>query len=91
MGSQECRPPCSVQWGVCDHVRLVSKGYIFCVHLFTTSGTLCCSAGDTYLRLLEAAKAGAPDVHVHAFSPLEVGGLFVLWASLLCSRKCRRW
>ncbi|BDA50059.1 FO synthase [Coccomyxa sp. Obi] len=28
--------------------------------------------GDTYLRLLEAAKAGAPDVHVHAFSPLEV-------------------
>lgn len=29
-------------------------------------------AGDTYLRLLEAAKAGAPDVHVHAFSPLEV-------------------
>jgi FO synthase len=29
-------------------------------------------AGDTYLRLLAAAKAGAPDVHVHAFSPLEV-------------------
>jgi hypothetical protein len=28
--------------------------------------------GDTYLRLLEAAKAGAPDIHVHAFSPLEV-------------------
>lgn len=28
--------------------------------------------GDTYLQLLEAAKAGAPDVHVHAFSPLEV-------------------
>ncbi|KAK9903357.1 hypothetical protein WJX75_003703 [Coccomyxa subellipsoidea] len=28
--------------------------------------------GDTYLRLLAAAKAGAPDVHVHAFSPLEV-------------------
>lgn len=28
--------------------------------------------GETYLRLLEAAKAGAPDVHVHAFSPLEV-------------------
>ena len=28
--------------------------------------------GDTYLRILEAAKQGAPDVHVHAFSPLEV-------------------
>ncbi|KAK9855445.1 hypothetical protein WJX84_009597 [Apatococcus fuscideae] len=28
--------------------------------------------GDTYLRILEAAKAGAPDMHVHAFSPLEV-------------------
>jgi hypothetical protein len=28
--------------------------------------------GDTYLRLLAAAKAGAPDIHVHAFSPLEV-------------------
>lgn len=28
--------------------------------------------GDTYLRLLEAAKSGAPDIHVHAFSPLEV-------------------
>ncbi len=30
------------------------------------------NAGDTYLRILEAAKAGAPDMHVHAFSPLEV-------------------
>ena len=29
-------------------------------------------AGDTYLRLLEAAKTAAPDIHVHAFSPLEV-------------------
>ncbi|KAK9805644.1 hypothetical protein WJX72_009860 [[Myrmecia] bisecta] len=28
--------------------------------------------GDTYLRILEAAKAGAPSMHVHAFSPLEV-------------------
>ncbi|GBF97862.1 hypothetical protein Rsub_11212 [Raphidocelis subcapitata] len=28
--------------------------------------------GDTYLRLLDAAKAGAPGIHVHAFSPLEV-------------------
>ncbi|GAD48500.1 FO synthase subunit 1 [Caenibius tardaugens NBRC 16725] len=28
--------------------------------------------GQTYLDLLAAAKAGAPDVHVHAFSPLEV-------------------
>jgi hypothetical protein len=29
-------------------------------------------AGETYLRILRAAKAGAPDIHVHAFSPLEV-------------------
>ncbi|KAL6745591.1 hypothetical protein V8C86DRAFT_3035450, partial [Haematococcus lacustris] len=29
-------------------------------------------SGGTYLQLLEAAKAGAPDIHVHAFSPLEV-------------------
>ena len=28
--------------------------------------------GQTYLDLLAAAKAGARDVHVHAFSPLEV-------------------
>jgi len=28
--------------------------------------------GDTYVRIVEAAKRGAPDVHVHAFSPLEV-------------------
>lgn len=28
--------------------------------------------GDTYLQILRAAKAGAPDMHVHAFSPLEV-------------------
>jgi FO synthase len=28
--------------------------------------------GRTYLDLLAAAKAGAPDIHVHAFSPLEV-------------------
>lgn len=28
--------------------------------------------GTTYLQLLEAAKKGAPDIHVHAFSPLEV-------------------
>jgi hypothetical protein len=30
------------------------------------------AAGDTYLRILRAAKAGAPHIHVHAFSPLEV-------------------
>lgn len=29
-------------------------------------------SGATYLRLLDAAKAGAPSIHVHAFSPLEV-------------------
>jgi FO synthase len=28
--------------------------------------------GDTYLKLISAAKFGAPDIHVHAFSPLEV-------------------
>ena len=28
--------------------------------------------GETYLRILQAAKAGAPGIHVHAFSPLEV-------------------
>ncbi|GIL48916.1 hypothetical protein Vafri_5325 [Volvox africanus] len=28
--------------------------------------------GDTYLRILSAAKAAAPAMHVHAFSPLEV-------------------
>ncbi len=28
--------------------------------------------GNTYLEILAAAKAGAPGVHVHAFSPLEV-------------------
>lgn len=28
--------------------------------------------GDTYMEILQAAKEGAPDIHVHAFSPLEV-------------------
>jgi FO synthase len=28
--------------------------------------------GESYLELLAAAKAGAADIHVHAFSPLEV-------------------
>ncbi len=28
--------------------------------------------GETYLSLLRAAKEGAPDIHIHAFSPLEV-------------------
>jgi len=28
--------------------------------------------GDTYLRICRAAKAAAPGIHVHAFSPLEV-------------------
>lgn len=28
--------------------------------------------GNTYLALLRAAKDGAPNIHVHAFSPLEV-------------------
>ncbi|MGE0768777.1 MAG: 5-amino-6-(D-ribitylamino)uracil--L-tyrosine 4-hydroxyphenyl transferase CofH [Hyphomicrobiaceae bacterium] len=28
--------------------------------------------GNTYLNIVEAVKIGAPEVHVHAFSPLEV-------------------
>ncbi len=28
--------------------------------------------GQTYLNIVEAVKLGAPDIHVHAFSPLEV-------------------
>jgi len=28
--------------------------------------------GETYLAILEAAKDAVPDIHVHAFSPLEV-------------------
>ena len=28
--------------------------------------------GDTYIGIVEAVKAAAPDMHVHAFSPLEV-------------------
>ena len=28
--------------------------------------------GDTYHRLLLAVKAAAPDIHIHAFSPLEI-------------------
>ncbi|HEY2445838.1 MAG TPA: 5-amino-6-(D-ribitylamino)uracil--L-tyrosine 4-hydroxyphenyl transferase CofH [Rhizomicrobium sp.] len=28
--------------------------------------------GDTYLELLRATKSAVPDIHVHAFSPLEV-------------------
>ena len=37
-----------------------------------TKGFRRCSAGETYLRTVAAAKAGAPGMHVHAFSPLEV-------------------
>ncbi len=29
-------------------------------------------SGDTYLAITEAVKAAVPDMHVHAFSPLEV-------------------
>lgn len=29
-------------------------------------------SGDTYLAILRAVKNAAPDIHVHAFSPLEV-------------------
>jgi FO synthase len=28
--------------------------------------------GETYLGIVEAVKAAAPDIHVHAFSPLEI-------------------
>ena len=34
--------------------------------------------GHTYLSILAAAKRGAPDIHVHAFSPLEVYQVSVL-------------
>jgi FO synthase len=29
-------------------------------------------SGETYLALIAAAKAGAPDIHIHAFSALEI-------------------
>ena len=29
-------------------------------------------SGETYVEILRAVKAAAPDIHVHAFSPLEV-------------------
>ncbi|MGD9868981.1 MAG: 5-amino-6-(D-ribitylamino)uracil--L-tyrosine 4-hydroxyphenyl transferase CofH [Hyphomicrobiales bacterium] len=28
--------------------------------------------GETYLEILRAVRAGAPDIHIHAFSPLEI-------------------
>ena len=28
--------------------------------------------GETYLEILKAVKKAVPDIHVHAFSPLEV-------------------
>ena len=28
--------------------------------------------GDTYLAIVDAVKSAAPDIHVHAFSPLEI-------------------
>ncbi len=28
--------------------------------------------GETYLQIVKTAKAAAPDIHVHAFSPLEI-------------------
>src|SRR3546814_4380071 len=28
--------------------------------------------GNTYLDILRAVRSGAPDIHIHAFSPLEV-------------------
>ena len=42
-------------------------------HSLTQSlSIICIYKGDTYLEILAAAKAGAPGIHVHAFSPLEV-------------------
>ncbi len=42
--------------------------------------------GNTYLAILAAAKAGAPDIHVHAFSPLEVqqGAATLGWPLTRC-------
>src|SRR5690606_9849831 len=28
--------------------------------------------GSTYLAIVEAVRAAAPDIHIHAFSPLEI-------------------
>jgi len=44
--------------------------------------------GSTYLEILAAAKAGAPGIHVHAFSPLEVhqGAATLGWPLPRCRR-----
>ena len=48
-------------------------------------------AGETYLRTLAAAKAGAPDIHVHAFSPLEVCATFPHYPGLVQVQSLRVW
>lgn len=37
--------------------------------------------GETYIEIVRAAKRGAPDIHVHAFSPLEIthGAMTLGW------------
>lgn len=40
--------------------------------------------GQTYLDILAAAKEGAPRIHVHAFSPLEVRQQCSLCMSAAC-------
>lgn len=47
-------------------------------------------SGQTYLDILAAAKQGAPDIHVHAFSPLEV--LHVSCCTgLISSSRCNKY
>jgi len=41
--------------------------------------------GETYLEILKAVKKAVPELHVHAFSPLEVfQGAFTLGVRYLC-------
>jgi hypothetical protein len=46
--------------------------------------------GDTYLAILQAAKRGAPGLHVHAFSPLEVTQVRRVLLAARFSLYCRR-
>lgn len=46
---------------------LICRPCLFCFVLFLQGGIHPDFTGDTYLRLLAAAKRGAPDIHVHAF------------------------
>ncbi len=63
-GSRTCSWPCGCHvCGTCN---------VYCLCLLLQGGIHPDFTGATYLSILAAAKAGAPDIHVHAFSPLEV-------------------